>query len=111
MKIFIKTCDKINFSCYINYENNINIMKYTERLNNTNLDDYSPRSSGSFRRSLDIDLTSDLITNTNWEKESNYFNSVRINKRNMRSRTIKMNNKEWLKSKDGIETLKRNSNG
>ncbi len=99
-----------HFRTNITYDNNHNIMK-TKFINDTNQLQYEARKNPDHRRQEDSDLIDDYINNTNWENESNYFNSVRINKRNMRSRTIKMNNKEWLKSKDGIETLKRNSNG
>ena len=51
-------------------------------------DDYSFRRNPDYRRQDTIDIIYDRIQNTNWNKESDYYNSVRVNGVNT-TRTLK----------------------
>lgn len=65
-----------------------------EKFNKDNLADYNIRTDEDFRRQRDLDIIWDRINNTDWKKESDYFNSYhRKNKGN----AIRMNNKQYLK--------------
>ena len=70
---------------------------YYEKLNDKNLEDYSSKTTGEFRRQLDKDHTYDTVINVDWKKESDYYNSYRVNGKYNKGRTIKMSNKEWHK--------------
>ena len=61
-----------------------------ERLNDANLQDYSTKTSGEFRRQIDKDLTYNAINNTNWKTESNYHNAYYVNGKWNKGRTIKL---------------------
>ena len=45
-----------------------------EKLNDTNVADYATKTNGNYRRQIDKDITRDKIENTNWKKESDYYN-------------------------------------
>ena len=66
-----------------------------DKLNDTNSNDFTTKTDGEYRRQLDKDITFDNIEKTDWDKESYYHNSVRVNGKNNIGRTIKMSNKEW----------------
>ena len=51
-------------------------------------DDYGFRRNPDYRRQDTIDIIYDRIQNTNWNKESDYYNSVRVNGVNT-TRTLK----------------------
>lgn len=60
--------------------------------NQFNLEQYETKTEGSsFRRQYDRDLSYDKLKNTDWKKESDYYNSYHKDK------TLRMPNKEWHK--------------
>ena len=56
--------------------------------NKNNQADYSWRVNPDFERQETIDFIHDSLKNINWNKESDYYNSVRINGVNT-TRTLK----------------------
>ena len=66
---------------------------YFERLNDQQQADFSSKTDGEFRRQLDKDYTYNKIENTNWESESNYHNSYRIDGKYNLGRTITLKKK------------------
>ena len=66
---------------------------YYERLNDENLNDFTSKTDGDFRRQLDKDHTYNKIENTNWESEANYHNSYRVNGKENKGRTITLKKK------------------
>ena len=66
-----------------------------EKLNESQLADYSVKTDGEFRRQIDKDLTHDNLKKINWEAETQYHNTYYHGKGKYGTRTIKMNNKKW----------------
>ena len=61
-----------------------------EKINDLNLEDYSVKTTGEFRRQIDKDLTFLKLKETDWDKESNYHNSYLVNGKENKGRTIKL---------------------
>ena len=66
---------------------------YFERLNDQQQADFSSKTDGEFRRQLDKDYTYNMIENIDWNKESNYHNSYRVNGKYNLGRTITLKKK------------------
>ena len=82
---------------YTEFENDGKyVHKSQHTFNQENLEDYSIKTDPDFRRAKDTDIIYDKIHNTDWNKESNYHNSVRINGKNT-TRTLRMSNRDWHK--------------
>ena len=52
----------------------IKLKSRIEKLNDINQADYGARTNGDYRRQLDKNIIYDNIENTNWKKESDYYN-------------------------------------
>ena len=76
--------------------------EFIEGLPEDNLDyqsnhpDYGWRTDPEFERQKDLDKIFDELNNTNWEKESDYHNTVYLGKgKYNKGRTLRMKNKEY----------------
>ena len=85
MKTFTKTCNETWFCGNITY---VDMKTYYEKLNDKNLEDYSSKTTGEFRRQLDKDFTYNNLSQLNWKKESDYHNSYYVNGTWNKGRTI-----------------------
>ena len=73
------------------------INNWNKNFNQDNIVGFEARSQPDYRRQLDQDKSYDNLNKLDWDKESYYHNSVRVNGKNNIGRTIKMNNKLWHK--------------
>ena len=67
-------------------------MKHLENYkeNKKNLDSYSDKINPEYERTDTANKIFDKVKNTNWSRESEYHNTVRINGKNT-TRTLKLN--------------------
>lgn len=74
--------------------------------NSDNFSDYSNRKSPDYNRGKDNDITSQRINNTDWRKESDYYNSRHVYKS---TKHKSINIEESLKSINGtIDNVDQN---